>query len=71
MLLSVGKGWVISTTPITAYRGNYATKCQISDVSKRIQWICQEISVASIIGKCNEQSSFDTELFKSKIVIIF
>lgn len=48
MLSSVNKGWVIPTVSIMACMGNSAMKCQISEVFKRIQWICQEISVASI-----------------------
>lgn len=71
MLLSVSEGWVISTVPITAYNGNYATKCHISNVSKRIQWICQEISVASIIGKHNEQAALIQNFLNFKLSLFF
>lgn len=50
MLFGVSKGQVIPTVAITAQPiWETATKCQISGSFKRIQWICQEISVASII----------------------
>lgn len=43
---------------VTACKGNYAMKCQISYILKSSKWICQEISGASILGKCNEQTAF-------------
>lgn len=46
-------------------------QCHISDVSKRIQWICQEISVASIIGKHNEQAALIQNFLNFKLSLFF
>lgn len=71
MLFSVNKGWVIPTVSIMAYMGNSAMKCQISNVFKRIHWICQEISVASITWKHNEQTTLIQNFLHFKSPLFF
>lgn len=45
------------TLHVTACKGNYAMKRQISYIFRRSKWICQETSVASILEECNEQKA--------------